>query len=739
MVRIIGKVKKQSKASTGTKQLLFHIFDVNWEYETQKAITRLRETGALMSYIDLFCGSGGTSTGVEEAECMRRKLACVILGINHDKKAIESHQANHPHTLHLIEDVRKVNLVPIAKMVADIRAALPYIKIVLWASCECTHFSKAKGGDSRKEDSRSLAEELYRYDEAIQPDMMQIENVTEFRTWGPLEQKKMDLAGIKVTEWPYKMQHPEYGRIYSQNKKNWCNIKGIAFKKDKKQGIVPWMIPIPERKKEYFNAWVKHLKELGYTYQDQDINSADMGAYTTRKRYYSQSARNSMPIIWPEATHTKDPEKQLRLYGKKLQPYKPVRDVLDFSNKGDSIFVPDRIDSPMTYKRVNEGGIKFIAGGKKSYQQRYDEYMKFLRDGFEPTNNAATPDDFSFLQNFHGGKDSKAIRVHSIDEPSRTIDTQNRYALTNLKFITKHFSGHPESKSVSIDGPAGSVTTKDHHALVEVLPFLVQFNNNCDARDINEPCPTITSKEKFAVASFIQQRHSGNPKTKVASVDSPARTVTATGGNQELVQVLPFIFRQFGGGGGHLGSIDNPAGALMTFPKVNIVSPESWIMNTSYDNVGNSVNEPAPTLLASRKHSYVVNPSYYGNSHSIDQPSPTVVARQDKAPLHLVQVEYEAEKTFFGIAVYESDCKEVRDLKMFMAIFGIKDIRMRMLLIPELLKIQGFPEGYILKGSQTDQKKFIGNSVEVTTARKMAEAYGPYLIEAYEQYLLTAA
>ena len=390
----------------------------------------------------------------------------------------------------------------------------------------------------------------------------------------------------------------------------------------------------------------------------------------------------------------------------------------------------------MTYKRINEGGIKFIAGGKKNYQAKLEEYLRFINGETTDTRETNTPEgDFPFIQNFHGGKDSKATRVHSVDEPSRTIDTQNRYALTNFRFLTKHFSGHPESKSSSVDSPAGSITTIDHHAVVDVLPFLVQFNNNCDARDINEPCPTITSKEKFAMASFIQQRHSGNPTTKVISVDAPARTVTATGGNQELVQVLPFIFRQFGGGGGHGGSVDSPVGALMTCPKINIVSPESWIMDTSYGNAGRSTNEPAQTVLASRKHAYVVNPSYYGNSHSIDFPSPTVVARQDKAPLHLVQVEYEAAKAFYGIAVYESDCKEIRDLKLFMAIYGIKDIRMRMLLIPELLRIQGFPDGYILKGSQTNQKKFIGNSVEVKTARKMAECYGAYLFEEREQQI----
>jgi len=730
-------IKKQPKKG---KQLLFQIFDINWEYETKRIIKNLLDSGSLVAYIDLFCGSGGTTTGVAQSEFNFKKFVSVILGINHDRMAIASHQANHPETLHLIEDVREVNLIPIAKLVADIRREIPYIKIILWASCECVHFSRAKGGDSRSPDSRSLAEELYRYDEAIRPDMLQVENVSEFRTWGPLHQKRISLKDIDIKKWPHRMQHPEHGRIYSNDryKKNWFNIKGFGFKKEKKEGITPWMVPIPERKAEYFNAWVEHLKELGFTYDDKDINSADLGAYTTRKRYYGQAARNGMPIIWPVPTHAKDPAKYLRLYGKQLQPYKPVREVLNFEDKGDSVFVPDRINSPMTYKRINEGGIKFIAGGREKYQERLDEYMRILNGDEITDKEASDVEDFPFIQNFHGGGDEKGTRVHSVDEPSRTLDTQNRYAFTNMRFLTKHFSGHPASKSSSLDTTAGAITTIDHHSLVvaEVLPFIVQFNNNCDARNIDEPLPTITLKEKFALSSFIQQRNSGNPAGKVASVDSPARTVTATGGNQELVQVLPFIFRQFGGGGGHSGSIDTAVGALMTYPKVNIISPESWIMGTSYDNIGRSVKDPAPTQLASRKHD-VVNPSWFGNSHDIEQPSPVIVASQDKAPLHLVQVEYEPGKAYHGIAVYESDCEEIRELKLFMAVFGIKDIRMRMLLIPELLAIQGFPPGYLLKGSQTDRKKFIGNSVEVKTARSLAECYGPYLASEFEKYLLT--
>ena len=172
---------KTKKATTG-KQLSFLSHQIDWSYETNRIIKHLQDNKSLIAYIDLFCGAGGTSTGVEEATYRDQRLAFVIIGINHDQNAIESHKANYPETLHLVEDIREVKLAPIKKLVAAIRQALPYIKVILGASAECTHHSKAKGGDSRDADSRSLPEELYRHEEAIKPDLIQVENVTEFRS-----------------------------------------------------------------------------------------------------------------------------------------------------------------------------------------------------------------------------------------------------------------------------------------------------------------------------------------------------------------------------------------------------------------------------------------------------------------------------------------------------------------------------------------------------------------------------
>ncbi len=147
-------------------------------------------------YIDLFCGAGGTTTGVELATVDQEKCGEVIACVNHDKNAIASHKANHPKALHFTEDIRTLELSPLVAHVDKMRIMYPDAYIVLWASLECTNFSKAKGGKPRDADSRTLAEHLFRYIEAIDPDFIQIENVEEFMAMYNILDVKMRMLHI---------------------------------------------------------------------------------------------------------------------------------------------------------------------------------------------------------------------------------------------------------------------------------------------------------------------------------------------------------------------------------------------------------------------------------------------------------------------------------------------------------------------------------------------------------------
>lgn len=555
-------------------------------------------------YIDLFCGAGGTSTGVENATLCGKKCAKVIACVNHDANAIASHAANHPEAVHYTEDIRTLELTPMVAHLQKMRAKYPEAYVVLWASLECTNFSKAKGGMPRDADSRTLAEHLFRYIEALDPDFIQIENVEEFMSWGDMD---------------------EHGH------------------------------PISKDKGRCYLRWIQNVKSYGYDYHWRILNAADYGAYTSRKRFFGQFAKKHLPIAFPEATHSKNGDNN-SLFGS-YQKWKPVKEVLDFTDEGESIFGRKKPLVEKTLERIYAGLIKFVAGGKEAYDAYIIKYNSMNKNG-----NYQPP---------------------SIDEPCPTVATQNRLGVVKVSYLSKQFSGSPENKNISVDGPAGTITTIDHHALVSA-DFISQYYGNGYNSSIDAPAPTVTTKDRIS-----------------------------------LVQA--FLANQFSGGG-QVSDIENPAPTILTRPKQSLVNIKPWIVNYRFNNTGSSIEEPAPTICTVGQigvaKSFLMNPySYKSNGGSIEKPCFTLIARMDKMPPYLISTE-----DGIGIEVYETDSPMTVKIKEFMAAYNIFDIKMRMLKISELKRIMGFPVDYVLKGSQVEQKKFIGNAVEVGMARVLCEA-----------------
>ncbi|RZM20852.1 MAG: hypothetical protein EOO88_34985, partial [Pedobacter sp.] len=288
--------------------------------------------------IDLFCGAGGTTTGFDRAMINGKKVALIMACVNHDPKAIKSHWLNHPDVIHFEEDIRTLQLSGLADIVLKYRLMYPKAKVILWASLECTNFSKAKGGQPRDADSRTLAENLYMhwdenkreyytgdsYLQILSPDYLMIENVVEFMSWGPLDE----------------------------------NGKPVS----KKSGS-DWM------------RWRREICELGYHDQWKEMNSADFGAYTSRNRLFGCFAKNGLPIIWPRTTHAKKPELG-GLFGESLLKWKPVRDVLDFEDEGTSIFNRKKPLVDASLARIEAGLVKFAAGGKENFILKYNSTDK---------------------------------------------------------------------------------------------------------------------------------------------------------------------------------------------------------------------------------------------------------------------------------------------------------------------------------------------------------------------------
>ena len=243
-------------------------------------------------------------------------------------------------------------------------------------------------------------------------------------------------------------------------------------------------------------------------------------------------------------------------------------------------------------------------------------------------------------------------------------------------FISKYYGGHPESKNISINEPAGAITTRDHHSFISAY-----YGNGSNVHSVNEPCPTVTTKDRLA---FIDMQYGIGIPT---DINKPAQTLTAN-------------------------------------PKLNLVQCKPWIMNTNFNNVGSSVHEPAQTITANRKWHYLLNPQFQSKGGDVNKPCFTLIARMDKTPPYLMT-------TIPGTSVRfeKSDSNTMRRIKEFMLMYGIVDIKMRMLRIPELKMIMGFPKDYVLIGTQAEQKKYIGNAVEVNMSRVLCEATATKLNE----------
>ena len=579
-------------------------------------------------YIDLFCGAGGTSTGVENAVVNGKKIAKVIACVNHDKNAIASHKANHPEAIHYTEDIRTLDLGPMTKHVALARRTYPQAKVVLWASLECTNFSRAKGGMSRDADSRTLAEHLFRYVEALNPDIIQIENVDEFQTWGPLIEKRKADGSIVMTK------------------------KSSGKGKDRKTWEEPAMLPDPEHKGEYYHRWVEEMCSYGYRFESRILNSADYGAYTSRRRFFGMFAKRGIDIVFPKPTHARDGGDDL--FGSQMKPWLPVRDVLDLNDEGQSIFDRKKPLVDATLRRIHAGLIKFVAGGKEN-----------------------------FLIKWNGMKDGTYI-APDMEDPCPTVTTQNRIGIGSARFLSNAYSGDPEGKQTSIDAPAGTITTRDHHQ------FITAYYGKGGAQSVEAPAPTVTTHDRLAMVFLDNQYGTGVP----TSVETPCGTITNT-------------------------------------PKQKVVKVKKpWVLDTNFNNVGTSVNEPARVVTANRKWQYLVNPQFSCPGNSVDAPCPTVIARQDKMPLQVASVTMDGHLPSFirreGDTLiylfYESDSEIMKEIKRFMFVFGIVDISMRMLRIDELKLIQGFPKDYVLVGTQEEQKKYLGNAVVTIMAKVWCEA-----------------
>lgn len=426
--------------------------------------------------VDNFAGGGGASTGIEEATGYS-----VDIAINHDPKAIAMHKANHPNTKHYCEDVWQVD---------PVQACNGHPVGLAWFSPDCKHFSKAKGGKPKDKNIRGLAWVACRWAGLVRPRVIMLENVEEFKTWGPLNRG----------------HHP---------------VKS-------KQGRT-------------FDKFVRQLQDLGYEVQFRELVAADYGAPTMRKRFFMIARCDKKPIVWPEPTHA--PADSEAVKKGLLKPYVGAYTQIDFSRPCPSIFdTSEQIKekygikavrplAPKTMERIARGLKKFVLDnpepfivqcnhggdrrpldtkeplptitGKHGYGIVEPYMIQIGQTGFtkdrskniqEPLSTIVSKNEHCLicptLIQYHSETAQGEVRGQTIKDPIMTVDGSNRYGLVT-SFLHKYYDGGYKGAGESMENPLPTITAWDHNSVVTAN--LIQMNNHCDGKDIRQPLPTITA------------------------------------------------------------------------------------------------------------------------------------------------------------------------------------------------------------------------------------------------------
>ena len=404
---------------------------------------------------DLFCGAGGTTTGLSmAAEAMGFKLR--MIAVNHWQRSIETHAANHPWAEHLCTDLE--GLKP--------SKAVPGGKLdLLVASPECTHHSNARGGKPKCDQSRASAWHVLHWCQELYVRNLIIENVPEFESWGPLDIHKK---------------------------------------------------PMKSRRGHTFQAFVTGLKSLGYTVDYQVLNCANYGDATTRRRFFLLASRGNKRIRWPELAHAENPSADI--FGAKSQSWRPARDIIDWSIPGHSIFLkPEdvrkhklRINRPLA-----ENTMRRIEAGIKRYWGSWAEpFLVLLRGtdsghlGAASSRSVESPiptltaggEHVGLCQPFfvhyygnHAGKIDSERRLRDIESPIPAQTTENRFGLVQPLILPQCTPGMIRPVTDGLP----TITATGAHGLIE--PFIVKYFGNGGAVSIGDPLDTITTNDRFGL------------------------------------------------------------------------------------------------------------------------------------------------------------------------------------------------------------------------------------------------
>ncbi|HBX3479747.1 TPA: DNA cytosine methyltransferase [Klebsiella pneumoniae] len=605
--------------------------------------------------VDNFAGGGGASTGIELA--IGRS---VDIAINHDPNAVAMHTTNHPDTLHYCESVYSIRP---KVATAGRRVGLA------WFSPDCRHFSKAKGAKPVEKTIRGLAWIVIRWALDVGPRVMMLENVEEFKTWGPLLAAEMRpdpervgetfqaFVGMLTTGIP--ADHPALLEC--------CEFLNISLDSEDAARLV---------------------NGLGYTVEYRELRACDYGAPTIRKRFFMVMRRDGQPIVWPEATHG-DPKSPAVLAGK-LAPWRTAAECIDWSIPAPSIFDRKKPLVENTLKRIARGIHRFVI----------DSASPFI----VKCNHTTTKGKYDFF------------RGQSLADPLQTITKTHGFgvAVPHLTKFRTGATGQPVTEPVpTVTAGTSKRPGGNGHALgiveASLAPFLAGNGGSeyqAKPRPLDKPAHTILKESRACVVAPVIARQFGNSIGHRA--DEPRATITAGGGAKSQL-VSAFLAKHYGGNytGPGVG-LHEPAHSVTTVDHHAVVASHLVkLRGTCRD--GQRADEPMPTITAGGQHVGEVKTTLAVEDYDEER------AKQVLAFLR----EYCGENST-GLVDIDG------------VTFRIVDIGMRMLQPHELYRAQGFPEWYIIdqdyRGVKYPKDKQVarcGNAVPPPFAEALVRANLP--------------
>lgn len=426
--------------------------------------------------VDLFAGGGGASTGIEQAIGRH-----VDVAVNHDTEAVSLHTANHPQTRHFCSDVFEVD--PIT--VTDGQPVG-----LLWASPDCKHFSKAKGGKPVSKKIRSLAWVVVKWAKAVRPRVICLENVEEFQTWGPLA---------------------DDGR------------------------------PCPQRKGQTFARWKKQLQNLGYQVEHRELRACDYGAPTIRKRLFLVARCDGQPIVWPSPTHAQPDARGKAPAG--MKPWRTAADCIDWTVPAPSIFERTKPLADATCRRIAKGIVRYVVNTAEPFVVTNTTGHPGAPIS-EPVRTVTTGGHHALcvptlIQTGYGERPGQQPRVPGLEKPLGTVVAGQKHALVTA-FLAKHYTGVVGS---SLNAPLGTATTVDHHSLVTAHMITIDNQSSAGGHSAaTAPLKTTVTENRHALVTSHMIKLRGD--NVGAPATDPVHTISAQGTHHG--EVRAFLVKYYG-------------------------------------------------------------------------------------------------------------------------------------------------------------------------------------------------